>query len=141
MHALRLRSRKLALGPVTAIAIAGAVTFTGLAVTQTASAGTNGQQIALCTSQTYQAKLSGPNQDGQASEVDWLGQLLSRDENGCFQLTGYWWKGNVTIRWSQTITNSDGTHTNVKVESVCSVPTSADSDFFPCSDENAVPVS
>ena len=154
MHALGLSlgSRKLALGSAAAIAVTGAVAFAGPAIIPTASAGANGQQIALCSSQAYRADLKGTNANGEVVELSAQSLLdLPVDGNGCFQVSGstlqapdptqfsqwksaagiHWWKGDVTIHWTYP--------GNTWAESVCSVPTSADSDFFSCSDTNAVP--
>ena len=133
MHALRLTSRKLALGPAAAIALTGAVTFTGFAVTQTASAGGSGQQISFCSPEpVVSVSVDGPNQDGVATHAtagDPANPLV-RNARGCYDgLPGQWWKGDVNIHWVYSATDR---HPAGEVDTVCSVPTSAFDDYFNC---------
>jgi hypothetical protein len=127
MHALHHRSRKLTLGSAAAIAVTGAAAFTGIAVTQSASASTNGQYIALCVDQAVTSvDLAGLNENGEVTNVSARADDLVKGSSDCYQLPGHRWKGDVKIHWTFLAGSP--------ADSVCSVPESAESDVVNCSD-------
>jgi len=128
LQPLRLRSRTLALVSAAAIAVTGAVAFTGLAITPTASAATSGLLIGLCFDQNaISADLSGVDEGGRAVNVNASPSVLRKDNReGCYYLPDVWWTGDVIVHWAHV----DGS----RLDRVCSVPASTDLDIFYCSD-------
>jgi hypothetical protein len=129
MPVRKLRVRK----PVIAAIVAtGAIASTGLAVQQTAMAGTNGQHITFCTDHDAKSvEVSGRNQDGAATIVP-FDLVANRQPNGCVPYDpNYWWKGWVHLTW----TFGDGQRS----ESDCFAPEvndpgQANPDFVICMD-------
>ena len=85
---------------LSAIAVVATTVVLALAAAPAAHAGSNGQQIQLCTSVatiTGTANILGQNQNGLGiySPAFPLVAFVGR----CTPIWGWWWKGTVTIRW------------------------------------------
>jgi hypothetical protein len=96
----------------------------GVVIANPASAGTNGQEIQICqTESNYRTvTISGPNQDDQITQKD-----LSNLELGCQKVDGFFWKGDVTIVWA------DGLAGDPTAQTTCNVPEVAPEGFVrPC---------
>jgi hypothetical protein len=125
MPVKRLQARK----PVIAAIIAtGTIASTGLAVQQTAMAGTNGQHITFCTNYDAQSvEARGRNQDG-AVEILMFDLRANRGQNGCAPYDpNVWWKGLVHLTWH--------TDYDMPMETDCFVPEVNDTDFVMCADD------
>jgi hypothetical protein len=87
--------------------IAAAATIAAGAALSTASqahAGSNGQQVQLCSSPTTSfgtAFIIGPNQNGlvTASPTVKLAFAIPMYGSRCVELPNWWWNGRVTIHW------------------------------------------
>ena len=131
MHAASITPRLFALGAAASVAVVGAIAFTGLAVEQTASAGTNGQQINFCTDKNaVSVKMVGINDRGD--RVEQSTGLDPKDGSGCHQLPNFWWKGPVAIHWEYTADTSG--------DNVCFVPETAPDDYTTCTDGGVTPI-
>jgi hypothetical protein len=84
------------IGSLAAVAAAGALTFAVLPVAS-ASAGSNGQQVSVCTpGWADTARIEGTNQNGvQSTEVIHVRRGLCHV--GVNVTYDWWWKGTVTI--------------------------------------------
>jgi hypothetical protein len=118
----RISRKKLTVVSLVAIpAVAGL----GFAVTGSAFAGTNGQQIALCQpkSDYRTATIEGPNQNGERT-VKEVGDLTS----SCKTVEGFFWKGRVKITWDDSVSGDRVSPAG----SLCTVPAVSDSDTVSC---------
>jgi hypothetical protein len=110
--------------------VASAAAVTGLAVfgTETAFAGSNGQQIQLCkpNADFTSARLLGPNQDGVQTDTT----VTLKDQ--CTTVANFFWNGNVNISWQGGLSPA--------VSTTCSVPKSSPTDVVTCDAGNEPPV-
>lgn len=113
--------RTLAAAAVGAAAVSGAA----LVTTGPAYAGSNGQQISFCAgakSANGRAQAIGFNQ--RAEQV--TGPTVDLGSNGsCKGLSGWWWGGNVTIKWYSWNGYLQGSTT-------CTVPWNQSGDWVTC---------
>ena len=101
---------------------ASAMVVLGVAVTGTAHAGTNGQQLRVCvTGGDYRRILAnGPDQDGQEQ-----GTVSEISPEGCASIPGRRWKGQVRIA-------ATGSQSLADAISSCDVPATQEGDIFEC---------
>jgi hypothetical protein len=100
----------------TAIATSSLLVGAGVALSPgTAYAGSNGQQIIACDYLIlYGAvRVTGANQDGKT--VTTIASINQTKTDQCHSFNGWWWKGEVTLKWY--LPNSSKTKTTY-----CSVP-------------------
>ncbi len=118
----RMSRKKLT---IVSLAVVPLVAGLGFAVTQSAFAGTNGQQVELCQPHSHYnvVLISGRNQNDE-------GEIYSHKvtPKECTPIQGFFWKGVITIDW--TITNL-GTVSEV-VQQGCKVPETSPVDTVKC---------
>ena len=124
---------------IAAVAAVSAIAATGLAVQQTAMAGTNGQRIRLCTSDTTlglnKVDIKGNNQDGRYTEQTVDVDLNNLDNFGCVQGGDWWWMGAVNLTWHYSFITTQ--HPYASYVTTCAVPDywSASWENYACNDD------
>lgn len=114
--------KRAKMAAVTAVAMSGIVGV-GLAVTGTAHAGLNGQQVRICrTNGDYQqVQIEGTNQNGARMTV------TNAFGAGCTAIEGYWWVGEIIVTFSQPVA------TKPELSGLCEVPKEQlTTNFFEC---------
>jgi hypothetical protein len=117
-------SMRKIIGGLATVAAAGVLTFAALPVAS-ASAGSNGQEVSVCTtSWAHKARVEGFNQNGVFYRDD-----IPVDPGQCWEgwnvTWDWWWKGTVTI----FLAGDDGVF---KVDHSCDVPPNQGGDIFWC---------
>jgi hypothetical protein len=124
MQGKKLKVMSLA---ASALAVAGLAAFGA----NSAFAGTNGQEIQLCQPQSdYRAvDITGTNQNGETTTKSLTN--LTRD---CTKVEGFFWKGDVTINWSDPATAGILSPN----PQVCNVRENSAQDPWPCFGPNTL---
>ncbi|HEY6795940.1 MAG TPA: hypothetical protein VI248_14785 [Kineosporiaceae bacterium] len=123
---MSLKSLPAGKSVIAALAAAGAIAATGLAVQQNAVAATNGQSIEFCTNADARwVKASGKNPDGVDIALT-VNMMANRDSRGCVPYDpNVRWKGQVHLTWTSEIERN---------ETDCHVPVESEKDFVTCFD-------